>query len=101
MTDDLVKRLRIGIHQSTDEQALRNEAADRIEQLEAECEQWKAGFQVADEKWFKISARCEALEAALRGICDDPRDANKSYPELLAEIRIEARAALTGEKKDD
>ena len=32
---DLVKRLRVGIHQSTDEQALRNEAADRIEALEA------------------------------------------------------------------
>jgi hypothetical protein len=31
MIDDLVKRLRIGIHTSADEQALRDEAADRIE----------------------------------------------------------------------
>lgn len=35
MTDNLVKRLRIGIHTSADEQTLRDEAADRIEQLEA------------------------------------------------------------------
>ena len=35
MTDDLVKRLRVGIHTSVDPLALTNEAADRIEQLEA------------------------------------------------------------------
>ena len=34
MTDDLVRRLRIGIHTSVDPLALTNEAADRIEQLE-------------------------------------------------------------------
>ena len=45
--------------------------------------------------------RIEALEAAQRKICDGPRDADKSYPELLAEVRIEARAALAGEKKDE
>jgi hypothetical protein len=39
----------------------------------------------------------DTLEAALRVICDGPRDADKSYPELLAEVRCEARAAL--EKK--
>jgi hypothetical protein len=33
MSDDLVKRLRIGIHTSADEQVLRDEAADRIEKL--------------------------------------------------------------------
>jgi plasmid stabilization system protein ParE len=43
--------------------------------------------------------RIEALEAALRQICDDPRDADKSYAELFAEVCWEARAAL-GEKKD-
>ena len=41
--------------------------------------------------------RIERLETALRIICDGPRDADKSYPELLAEVRCEARAAL--EKK--
>ena len=35
MTDDLVKRLRIGLHKSVNEQTLRDEAANRIEQLEA------------------------------------------------------------------
>jgi hypothetical protein len=35
MTDDLVKRLRVGIHTSVDPLALTNEAADRIEELEA------------------------------------------------------------------
>ena len=42
----------------------------------------------------------DTLEAALLKICDGPRDADKPYPELLAEVRIEARAALAGEKKD-
>ena len=41
--------------------------------------------------------RIKRLETALRIICDGPRDADKSYPELLAEVRCEARAAL--EKK--
>jgi len=40
--------------------------------------------------------RIEQLEAALREICDGPRDVDKSYPELLAEVRCEARAALEG-----
>lgn len=31
---DLIQRLRIGIHTSADEQALRHEAADRLEKLE-------------------------------------------------------------------
>jgi hypothetical protein len=44
--------------------------------------------------------RIEQLEAALRKICDGPRDADKSYAELFAEVRIEARAALAGEKKN-
>ncbi|CAB5170124.1 hypothetical protein UFOVP155_4 [uncultured Caudovirales phage] len=68
--DDLVKRLRFGIHTSVDPLSMTNEAADRIEQL----------------------------EAALRQICDGPRDADKSYAELFAEVCWEARAAL-GEKK--
>ena len=41
--------------------------------------------------------RIERLETVLRIICDGPRDADKSYPELLAEVRCEARDAL--EKK--
>jgi len=53
---------------------------------------------VYSHRGVEIKDRIEALEAALRKICDGPRDADKSYPELLAELRIEARAAL-GEKE--
>jgi hypothetical protein len=42
----------------------------------------------------------ERLRAALRKICDGPRDADKSYAELFAEVSWEARAALAGEKTD-
>jgi hypothetical protein len=35
MSDDLVERLRAGIHTSIDHLVLNNEAADRIEKLEA------------------------------------------------------------------
>lgn len=79
MTDDLVKRLR----SITDTKVL--------------CKDCYKSFEAADE----AADRIEALEAALRKICDGPRDADKSYPELLAEVRIEARAALAGEKKDE
>ena len=44
MTDDLVKRLRVGIHTSADEQALRDEAADRIEKLEAALAKVAEGY---------------------------------------------------------
>jgi len=108
MTDDLVKRLR-ELHRFAAEQKSRDwdeqdeirhlfhlvfnvgwEAADRIQSLEV-------GFQVADEKWSKISARCEALEAALReiGVMNALRD-RWSDP-----IENVIRVALAGEKKDE
>ena len=73
MTDDLVKRLR--------------DLAD----CAVDVAPYEAMTQAAD--------RIEALEAALREICDGPRDADKSYAELFAKLCWEARAAL-GEKKD-
>lgn len=76
MTDDLVKRLRDKVEVSRiydDDEELLDEAADRIEQL----------------------------EAALRGIFDGPRDVKKSYAEHFIDACIEARAALAGGKKDD
>ena len=36
----------------------------------------------------------EWLQEALRTICDGQRDADKSYAELFAEVKTEARAAL-------
>ena len=77
MTDDLVKRLRVGIHTSVDPLALTNEAADRIEaqdkrnkELEADntwlrseywCYTCPCEKKLADQK-----TRIELLEAALR-----------------------------------
>ena len=40
----------------------------------------------------------ERLREVLRWIADGPRDINKTYAELFAEVKIEARAAL-GEDK--
>ena len=40
----------------------------------------------------------ERLREALRRIADGPRDINKTYAELFAEVKIEARAALGEEK---
>ncbi len=53
---------------------------------------WREPGRMAEQ----AADRIEQLEAALRVICDGPRDADKSYPELLAEVRCEARAALEG-----
>lgn len=77
MTDDLVKRLR--------------EYGDWPQDvLYREWSEWS----------HKAADRIEALEAALRQICDKSRDADQSYAELFADVCWEARAAL-GEKKDD
>lgn len=74
MSDDLVKRLRFGV--ALDEQG-----------DVSWCNQ---------EAMFNAADRIEKLEAALREIANGQRDADKSYAELLAEVRIEARKALEG-----
>jgi hypothetical protein len=56
---DLVKRLRIGIHTSADEQVLRDEAADRIEHLENRCANLLIGTRA-------LNIRSDKLETALR-----------------------------------
>jgi hypothetical protein len=58
---DLVKRLRIGIHTSADEQVLRDEAADRIEHLENRCANLLVGNGA-------LNIRSDKLEAALQEI---------------------------------
>lgn len=86
MTDDLVKRLRVGIHTSADEQALRDEAADRIEALDAEM---KLVMEIN-----------ERLLAALREIADN---FGACYYDIDPHVCLRAkraRAALAGEKKD-
>ena len=40
----------------------------------------------------------ERLREALEKICNGQRDADLSYAELFAEVKIEARAALKGDE---
>ena len=80
MTDDLVKRLR---------------AIDKDIILRRFDPEMSFDGMTAHE----AASRIEKLEAALREIADGQRDADKSYAELFAEVRIEARKALEG--KDD
>jgi hypothetical protein len=70
MTDDLVKRLRIGIHTSADEQVLRDEAADRIEHLENRCANLLIGNRA-------LNIRSDKLEAALRDVIDNFFDSTR------------------------
>lgn len=53
MTNDLVKRLRVGIHTSVDPLALTNEAADRIEELEDENKRLLVNAKT-DAKWLAV-----------------------------------------------
>jgi hypothetical protein len=66
MSDDLVKRLRIGIHTSADEQALRDEAASRIEKLEAALRKiMNLGQSAVPDHW---EARCLARDTARKAL---------------------------------
>ena len=66
MSDDLVERLRIGIHTSADEQVLRDEASDRIEHLENRCANLLVGNRA-------LNIRSDKLEGALIDILKVPR----------------------------
>ena len=72
MTDDIVTRLRVGIHTSVDPLALTNEAADRIEALEA-------ALREKDNIAYIIDSHCMTQQS----------------------IVIVYSAALEGEKKND
>lgn len=81
-------------------------AAEFIERLskrfvdeERKCLILERAYSQQQKVWDKAIARADRYEEALRQICDGPRDADKSYAELFAEVCWEARAAL-GEKKD-
>ena len=74
MSDDLVKRLRL------------------IGEKRLQCTACYKFIDTADE----AASRIEKLEAALREIADGPRDADKSYVLLFHEIQSEARNALEG-----
>ena len=91
MSDDLVKRLRHGIGDAVRDHALMQEAADRIEALEARAE--------------KAEAERDALREAVtqiltldRGVAPEVRDADAAldawWSNLCAQYREIARAAL-------
>jgi exonuclease VII small subunit len=112
MTDDLVKRLRKGVMCGDD--PIVDEAADRIEKLEAAIVTYSsavAGVQVCNEelnralnrvidRWEIQSVRIEKLEAALRHyVCDCIAPDCEVGAHGDAICGIVARKAL--ERKDD
>lgn len=101
MTDDLVKRLRANARYARcmegDDDATANdwdEAANRIEQLEAANAKWLAKWETLECEWcgshsLRVDQRIEQLEAALREIRDAPVTALRT-----ATVRDIARRAL-------
>ena len=67
MTDDLVKRLRVGIHTSVDPLALTNEAADRIEALEAALREKDNIAYIIDSHGMTHQSFVIVYSAALEG----------------------------------
>jgi len=55
---------------------------------------WSKLFLQADYVIAKQANEIERLRETLQTICNGQRDADKSYAELFAEIKTEARAAL-------
>ena len=82
-----------------------DDAKDTITRLRAENDGLKVAlfdWEEESKKWFAtaqvvfdLRADNERLRAALEEIANGPRDVEKTYPELLAEVRCEARAAIT------
>jgi hypothetical protein len=88
MSDDLVKRLRGYATPDVVADEIMEEAADRIEQLDASSEGWK---EIADEYFDAIcerNTRIEKLEAALQAVI---RYAGNAGDDYLAD---QARKAL-------
>jgi acyl-CoA-binding protein len=88
---------KIGQMIQVENEKLRAKQAARIAELEAAVTQCRTLSAMLKPQADRIAE----LEAALRQICDGPRDADKSYAELFAEVCWEARAALAGGKKDE
>jgi hypothetical protein len=67
MTDDIVTRLRVGIHTSVDPLALTNEAADRIEALEAALREKDNIAYIIDSHGMTHQSFVIVYSAALEG----------------------------------
>lgn len=63
---DLVTRLRVGIHTSEDEAALRKEAADRIDALESLFVQAEEEMKIADRNRIHFQKELERFMAIAR-----------------------------------
>ena len=88
---DLVERLRVGIHTSADEQALRHEAADRIDALEAE----NKALREDAKRIYWAGAKDMRELLAEKMIAFGKSVHTEALPEFPA------RAALEGGKKDE
>lgn len=67
MTDDLVKRLRVGIHTSVDPLALTNEAADEIERMRAALREKDNIAYIIDSHGMTHQSFVIVYSAALEG----------------------------------
>jgi hypothetical protein len=77
---ELTYRLRVGIHQSVDEQALREEAADRIQKLEAALSPLMTSTELK-----LVEKNCDWI----------------AFQHAFNALMRSRRTALAGEKKDD
>ena len=100
--DDLVKRLRVGIHTSVDPVALTNEAADRIEQLEAalkKATEYAGRLAIALSKQHYPETYGFKLVPDLLGIIDQIDHMTYGMIRIGTQSNDAPSAAL-GEKKD-
>jgi hypothetical protein len=98
MTDDIAARLRnlTGLTEN-----LCHEAADEIERLRVTMDVLLADRRAALSENHDLWREIERLRAALEKIANGSRDADLSYLDLFVELKLEARAALAGEKTND
>lgn len=79
---DLVTRLRVGIHTSEDEAALRKEAADRIDALERDFARAEEEMKIADRNRIHFQKELEnfiAIAMDQRKLIDELRKAIYQY----------------------
>ena len=82
MNNDLATRLRVGIHTSEDEAALRKEAADRIDALESLFVRAEEEMKIADRNRIHFQKELEkfiAIAMDQRKLIDELRKAIHQY----------------------
>ena len=106
MIDDIVARLDSSYAFLGD--PLHLEAREEIGRLRAEIQELKKNSTIfileraaAICQNADLREEIEKLRAVLDKIANGPRDADNSYLDLFVELKLEARAALEGEKAND